>query len=99
MLAFIAAALPLSLLIGWLVSRLPHHRIRTLAATIAVAVAVIAALFDAGPCELLPAAIVVLAVLILTGLGVGSCSVGRSMTLSHLATVGALAVGPCPWFC
>ena len=96
-LAFIAATLPLSLLIGWLVSRLPHKRIRTVAATIAVAVAVIAALFDEGPGELVQTAVVVLAVLILTGCGVGSVlGWATRMTLSHLATVGALVVRALP---
>lgn len=96
-LAVLVAALPLSVLAGWLVSLLPHKRIRTITATIVVAVAVTAGVFEAGPGQLREAALVIAVVLILTGCGVGSVmGWAARMTLSHLATVGALVVRALP---
>jgi hypothetical protein len=83
--------------LGWVVSRLPQSRIRSVAATIAAVTAIIAGVIDAGPARLVDTAIVVGGLLILTGCGVGSV-VGWAMRmmLSHLATVGALAIRALP---
>jgi len=97
LLGVIIAAIPLAVTAGWLVSRLPQQRIRAVAATIVAAVAVVAGVIDAGPGQLREIAVVVAVVLILTGCGVGSV-VGWAvrMVLSHLASVGALAVRALP---
>ena len=96
-LGIILAALPVAVLVGFLVSRLPHTRIRTLAGLAATAIAALAGAFDAGPAGLPSIAEAVVVILVLTGLGVGSVLVWAvRMTLSHLATVGALAVRALP---
>ncbi len=100
MLGIILVALPVAVLVGFLVSRLPHTRIRTLAGIAATAIAALAGAFDAGPAGLPPiaeATEAAVVILVLTGLGVGSVLVWAvRMTLSHLATVGALAVRALP---
>lgn len=96
-LAIIGLALPLMAIVGWAVSRSRSGRTRAGVATIAVViVACVAATVD-GPSQLVQEAVVVAAVLILTGGGAGSV-VGWAvrMMLSHLATVGALAVRALP---
>ncbi|MGB9227094.1 hypothetical protein [Mycobacterium sp.] len=96
-LGIILAALPVAVLVGLGVSRLRHTRIRTLAGIAATAVAALAGAFDAGPAGLPSIAEAVMVILVLTGLGVGSVLVWAvRMTLSHLATVGALAVRALP---
>src|SRR5436305_6483957 len=96
-LVIIGLALPLMAVVGWLVSRSRSGRIRTGIATVAVTMVACVGLTVGGPPELLPQAVVVAVVLILTGCGVGSV-VGWAvrMMLSHLATVGALAVRALP---
>jgi hypothetical protein len=96
-LGIILGALPVAVLVGFLVSRLPHTRIRTLAGLAATAIAAFAGAFDAGPAGLPSVAEAVVVILVLTGLGVGSVLVWAvRMTLSHFATVGALAVRALP---
>jgi hypothetical protein len=96
-LAIVAAALPLAVIVGSLVPRLPHGRIRALAGIAAAGVAAVAGLIDAGPTSLATTALGVAAILILTGCGVGSVLAWAvRTTLSHVATVGALAVRALP---
>jgi hypothetical protein len=95
--AIVAAALPLSLLVGWLVPRLPRNRLRAAAGVTAAVVLTVAGYLNAGPASLLQSAVVVAVVLILTGLGVGSVLAWAvRITLSHFASVGALAVRALP---
>lgn len=96
-LAIVALALPLMALVGWLVSRARSSRVRAAVATAAVVAVACVGLTAAGPTQLPQEAVVVAAVLILTGCGAGSV-VGWAvrMMLSHLATVGALAVRALP---
>ncbi|OMC20642.1 hypothetical protein [Mycobacterium sp. SP-6446] len=96
-LAIIGLALPLMAIVGWVVSRSRSGRTRAGVATFAVAVVVCVATIVDGPSQLVQEAVVVAAVLILTGAGAGSV-VGWAvrMMLSHLATVGALAVRALP---
>jgi hypothetical protein len=95
--AIAAAALPVSVLIGWLVPRLPRTRSRAAAGMTAAVVLTIAGYLNAGTASLLQSAVIVAVVLILTALGVGSV-VGWAVriTLTHLAGVGALAVRALP---
>jgi len=96
-LAIVAAALPLAVIVGSLVPRLPHGRIRALAGIAAAGVAAVAGLIDAGSTSLLTTALGVATILILTGCGVGSVLAWAvRTTLSHVATVGALAVRALP---
>jgi len=96
-LAIVAAALPLAVIVGSLVPRLPHGRIRALAGIAAAGVAAVAGLIDAGPTSLPTTALGVATILILTGCGVGSVLAWAvRTTLSHVATVGALAVRALP---
>jgi len=96
-LAIIGLALPLMAIVGWLVSRSRSGRTRAGIATIAVVTVACVAATVGGAADLAQGAVVVAAVLMLTGCGVGSV-VGwavRTM-LSHLATVGALVVRALP---
>jgi hypothetical protein len=93
----IVAAIPLAAIVGWLVSRLSHSRIRAVTATIVVVVAAVAGVIDAGPGQLPATAVVVVLVLILTCCCVGAVlGWALRMMLSHLATVGALVVRALP---
>jgi len=95
--AIVAAALPLSVLVGWLVPRLPRTRLRATAGITAAVVLTLAGYLNSGPTSLLQSAVIVAGVLILTGLGLGSVlGWAVRMTLSHLASVGALAVRALP---
>ena len=96
-LAIIGLALPLMAIVGWLVSRSRSGRTRAGIATIAVVTVACVAATVGGAADLAQGAVVVAAVLILTGCGVGSV-VGWAvrMMLSHLATVGALVVRALP---
>ncbi|MDT5348870.1 MAG: hypothetical protein QOH91_2157 [Mycobacterium sp.] len=97
LLGILVGALPLATTVGWLVSRLPHRRVRGLVGIVATVVAAITGSFNAGTFQLPSVAIIVALVLILTGLGVGSVlGWAVKMMLSHLATVGALAVRALP---
>src|SRR6185312_13189478 len=93
-LVLLALALPSMGVVGWLVSRSRRRKARTAIAALAV---LFVACVGVTVADLAQEAIVVAAVLILTGLGIGSV-VGWAvrMMLSHLATVGALAVRALP---
>ncbi len=96
-LGIVVAAIPLATLIGWLVARIPRSRARGAAGITAAAVLAIAGYINQGPASLPETAVVVAVLLILTGCGVGSVLVWAvRMTLSHLATVGGLAVRALP---
>jgi len=99
-LAIVAAALPLGILVGWLVPRLAHRR-RAVAGIAAAIVAVLAGVINAAPSQRLSDAVlsaaVVAVVLILTGSGIAAVLMWAvRMMLSHLATVGALMVRSLP---
>lgn len=93
-LVLLALALPSMAMVGWLVSRSRRRKARAATATVAVLFVTCVGVTVG---DLAQEAIVVAAVLILTGLGIGSV-VGWAvrMMLSHLATVGALAVRALP---
>lgn len=96
-LVIVGLAVPLMAIVGWLVSRSRNGRTRAAIATIAVVIVACVGTTVGGPAQLLQETVVVAAMLILTGGGVGSV-VGWAvrMMLSHLATVGALAVRALP---
>jgi MFS family permease len=96
-LGIVAAAIPVSILVGWLVPRLFRGRARSVAGIASAVANLIAGYLNSGPGSLPQSAIVIAVVLILTGLGVGSVlGWAVSMTLTHVATVGALAVRALP---
>jgi hypothetical protein len=99
-LVLLAAALPLAALTGWLVSRLSGGRTRATAATLAVGFAAVCAVIESGvahPIQLIRDAVIVVAVLLLTGSGVGSVlGWAVRMTLEHLSTIGTLAIRALP---
>lgn len=85
--------------VGWLVSRWPSHsRQRAATATSAAAVAILVTIVKSERVADLPSSVVVVsAIPILTASGLGSVlGWAMRMTLSHLATVGALAVRALP---
>ncbi len=93
----VVAALPLATLVGWLVARIQPRRARGAAGITAAAVLAIAAYINQGPPSLAETVIVVAVLLILTGCGVGSVlGWAVRMTVSHVATVGGLAVRALP---
>jgi hypothetical protein len=95
--AIAAAALPVSVLVGWLVPRLPRNRLRAAAGIAAAVVLTVTGYLNAGAASVLQSVVIVAVVLILTGLGVGSVlGWAVRITLSHLASVGALAVRALP---
>jgi hypothetical protein len=97
LLVLIALAPPLIVGVGWLVSRLSNSRIRSVIAIIGVTIAAVVVVFEAGVAQLPQIAIVVAAILLLTASGLGSVlGWAVRMVLSHLATVGALAVRALP---
>ncbi len=96
-LGILAIALPLAVIVGWLVSRIPGRQTRATIATIGVAFAAVSAVIEAGPIQLLRVGAILALVLMLTGCGVGSVlGWAVRMTLSHLATVGTLAIRALP---
>ncbi len=97
LLALIALAPALITFVGWLVSRLSDSRKRSVAATVAVSIVGIVLVVETSLSHLPDAAVVAVLVLLVTASGAGSV-VGWSvrMTLSHLATMGALAVRALP---
>lgn len=93
-LALLALALPLMAVAGWLVSRTRSRKTRTAIATSSV---LAVACVGVASGDVVQEAVVVAAVLILTGSGIGSVlGWAVRMMLSHLATVGALAVRALP---
>ncbi|QUR69791.1 hypothetical protein F6B93_13215 [Mycobacterium spongiae] len=97
LLTLIALAPVLIALVGWIVSRISDNRKRSIAATVAVSVVAVILIVDTSVTHVPDAAAAAVLVLLLTGTGVGSI-VGWSMrmTLSHLATIGALAIRALP---
>jgi hypothetical protein len=97
LLTLVALAPVLITLVGWLVSRLTDSRTRAVAATVAITVVGIVIVVETDASHLPTAAVTAAVVLLLTASGVGSV-VGWSvrMTLSHFATIGALAVRALP---
>jgi len=96
-LAFLAAALPLAALAGWLVSRIASGRTRATVSTAALAFAVACGVIESGPIQLTRDAVILGLVLLLTGCGVGSVLAWAvRMTMEHLSTVGTLAVRALP---
>lgn len=100
-LALIVLVLPIASIIGWLVSRISTLRGRTVAATVAVVIAIAGGLIG-GPSprvfvDLMFEAIVVAVILALTASGAGSI-LGWTvqMTLSHLAAAGSLMMRALP---
>ncbi len=83
--------------VGWLVSRLADRRDRALAATAAIVVVGVVIVIESDPSHLPNAIITAVVLMVLTGFGVGSV-VGWAtrMTLSHLTTIGGLAVRALP---
>ncbi|MFZ1176636.1 MAG: hypothetical protein WAO15_10305 [Mycobacterium sp.] len=96
-LTIIGLTMPLMAIVGWLVSRLRSSRTRAAVATISVVFVACVAAITSDLSQLAQEAVVVAAVLILTGCGAGAV-VGWAvrMMLSHLAMVGALAVRALP---
>ncbi len=93
-LIILALALPLMAVVGWVASRSRRRKTRIAVATLSV-LAVASVGVTVG--DLVQQGIVVAAVLILTGSGIGSVlGWAVRMMLSHLATVGALAVRALP---
>lgn len=96
-LGLIAAAPIVIPLVGWLVSRLQDGRARALAATIAFSVVGIVIVAQTDPSHLPNAVVIALVMLLLTASGLGSVlGWAVRMTLSHLATIGTLAVRALP---
>lgn len=96
-LGLIAAAPIVIPLVGWLVSRLQSGRARALAATIAFSIVGIVIVVQTNPSHLPNAVVVALVMLLLTASGLGSVlGWAVRMTLSHLATIGTLAVRALP---
>jgi MFS family permease len=96
-LAFLAAALPLAALVGWLVSRMASGRTRATVSTAALAFVVACGIIESGPVQLTRDAVILGLVLLLTGCGVGSVLAWAvRMTMEHLSTVGTLAVRALP---
>lgn len=100
-LALIVLVLPIASIVGWLVSRISTLRGRTVAATVAVVIAIAGGLLG-GPSprvfvDLIFEAIVVAVILALTASGAGSI-LGWTvqMTLSHLAAAGSLMMRALP---
>jgi hypothetical protein len=100
-LAVLAVMLPLSFLVGWLVSHIATPRYRRLASTVAV-IATLAAGLVTGPNAdridaVVAIAVLVALILVLTGLGVGSVLAwALRLTMSHLATIGGLVARALP---
>lgn len=100
-LAMLVLVLPLAVFVGWLVSRLSTVRARSVAATVAVTVA-IAGGFLGGPSprvlvDLIFEAVVFAAIIALTACGAGSIlGWAAQMTMSNLAAAGALMTRALP---
>lgn len=82
---------------GWLVSRIADRRKRALVSTVAIVLVGVIITAENGPSDLIDASVAAFIFMLLTGCGVGSV-VGWSarMTLSHLTTIGGLAVRALP---
>ncbi|HEX3545164.1 MAG TPA: hypothetical protein VHU62_01105 [Mycobacterium sp.] len=100
-LALIVLVLPVAATVGWLVSRISTLRGRSVAATVAVTIAIAGGVLG-GPSprvlvDLVFEAIVIAAILALTAFGAGSIAGWAvQMTMSNLAAVGSLATRALP---
>jgi hypothetical protein len=100
-LALLVLVLPIAVLVGWLVSRISTVRGRSVAATIAVSVAIAGGILG-GPSarvlvDLVFEAVVFAAILALTACGAGSILAWAvQMTMSNLAEAGSLATRALP---
>lgn len=100
-LALLVLVLPVAVFVGWLVSRISTVRGRTVAATVAMAVAIGGGTLG-GPSprivmDLLFEALVVAAILALTACGAGSIlGWAVQMTMSNLAAVGSMVTRALP---
>jgi MFS family permease len=100
-LALLVLVLPIASLVGWLVSRISTVGGRTIAAAVAMVVAIAGGVIG-GPSHLVLAdlifeAIVIAAILALTASGLGSIlSWTARITLSHLTAIGSLMVRALP---
>lgn len=83
--------------VGWLVSRISDRRNRALAATAAMTIVAIVIVVETDPWHLPNAVVTAVIFMLLTGCGVGSV-VGWAarMTLSHVTSIGGLAVRALP---
>lgn len=94
----IVGSAPLAMiLVGWLVSRISDRRNRALAATVSITLVAVVIVVETAPSHLSNAVVVAVIMMLLTGSGVGSV-IGWSvrMTLSHVTTIGGLAVRALP---
>jgi hypothetical protein len=100
-LALIVLVLPVAATVGWLVSRISTLRGRSVAATVAVTIAIAGGVLG-GPSprvlvDLVFEAVVIAAILALTAFGAGSIAGWAvQMTMSNLAAVGSLATRALP---
>ena len=100
-LALLILVLPIAVLVGWLVSRIPTVPGRTVAATVATTVAVAGGVLG-GPSprilvDLIFEAIVIAAILALTACGAGSIlGWAAQMTTSNLAAAGSMVTRALP---
>jgi hypothetical protein len=101
-LALLVLVLPLTALVGWLVSRLQSLRSRRIAATVSVALAVVGIFFGGPTSYVLTnaviAAVSVVVILGLTAAGVGSIlGWAAKVTMNDLALTGTLLVRALPF--
>jgi hypothetical protein len=100
-LALVVLVLPVAVLVGWLVSRIATVRGRSVAATIAVSVAIAGGVFG-GPSprvlvDLVVEGVVIAAILALTACGAGSILAWAvQMTTSNLAAAGSMVTRALP---
>jgi hypothetical protein len=96
-LAIVVLALPLAVLVGWLVARLVTNRAQAIAAAVSVSVAVASTAIERDLVAVITVGVVVALVLALTASGIGSVlGWAAKLTLSQLAAVGDLLVGALP---
>lgn len=82
---------------GWLVSRISDRRYLAVASTAAITVVAIVIVVQTDPSHLYNAAVTAAVFMVLTGCGVGSVlGWATRMTLSHLTSIGGLAVRALP---
>jgi hypothetical protein len=101
-LALLLLVLPLTLLVGWLVSRIKSLPGRRIASTVAVVVSAVGGVFGGASSRVLTnivlVAVVIAAILALTATGVGSVvSWAASVTMNDLALTGTLFVRALPF--
>ncbi|OBF34931.1 hypothetical protein A5724_16310 [Mycobacterium sp. ACS1612] len=100
-LALLVLVLPVAVAVGWLVSRISTVRGRTVAATVAVAIAIVGGILG-GPSprvfvDLVLEAVVIVAILALTACGAGSIMAWAvQMTTTNLAAAGSMVTRALP---